>query len=128
MNELRIFENPEFGEVRTITVGDEVWFVGNDVAKALGYQRPDQAVRTNVDEMDSTLMGVIDSMGREQQTKVINESGLYSLIIGSRIPSAKRFKRWVTSEILPSESRRTESSGSKSERFCSILRGLTHIR
>lgn len=86
MNELRIFENPEFGEVRTITVGDEVWFVGNDVAKALGYQRPDQAVRTNVDEMDSTLMGVIDSMGREQQTKVINESGLYSLIIGSRIP------------------------------------------
>lgn len=102
MNELRIFENPEFGEVRTIIVGDEVWFVGNDVAKALGYQRPDQAVRTNVDEMDSTLMGVIDSMGREQQTKVINESGLYSLIIGSRIPSAKRFKRWVTSEILPS--------------------------
>lgn len=102
MNELKIFENPEFGEVRTIIVGDEVWFVGNDVAKALGYQRPDQAVRTNVDEMDSTLMGVIDSMGREQQTKVINESGLYSLIIGSRIPSAKRFKRWVTSEILPS--------------------------
>ena len=102
MNELRIFENPEFGEVRTIIVGDEVWFVGNDVAKALGYQRPDQAVRTNVDEMDSTLMGVIDSMGREQKTKVINESGLYSLIIGSRIPSAKRFKRWVTSEILPS--------------------------
>src|SRR5699024_7342385 len=102
MNELKIFENPEFGEVRTIIVGDEVWFVGDDVAKALGYQRPDQAVRTNVDEMDSTLMGVIDSMGREQQTKVINESGLYSLIIGSRIPSAKRFKRWVTSEILPS--------------------------
>lgn len=102
MNELKIFQNPEFGTVRTVTIDDNIWFVGNDVAKALGYQRPDQAIRTNVDEMDSTLMGVIDSMGREQQTKVINESGLYSLIIGSRIPSAKRFRHWVTSEILPS--------------------------
>ena len=102
MSELRIFSSPEFGEVRTVTIGDEVWFVGNDVAKALGYQKPDQAVRTNVDEEDSTLMGVLDANNHTQQTKVINESGLYSLVMSSRIPSAKRFKRWVTSEILPS--------------------------
>ena len=102
MSELRIFSSPEFGEVRTVTIGDEVWFVGNDVAKALGYQKPDQAVRTNVDEEDSTLMGVLDANNHTQQMKVINESGLYSLVMSSRIPSAKRFKRWVTSEILPS--------------------------
>ena len=102
MNELRIFNNPEFGEVRTVTIGDELWFLGNDVAKALGYHKPDQAVRTNVDEEDSTLMGVLDSNNHTQQMKVINESGLYSLVMSSRIPSAKRFKRWVTSEILPS--------------------------
>ena len=108
MNKLRIFENPEFGEVRTIIVGDEVWFVGNDVAKALGYQKPDQAVRTNVDEEDSTLMGVLDSNNHTQQMKVINESGLYSLIMSSRLPSAKRFRHWVTSEVLPTLARTGE--------------------
>ena len=69
MNELRIFNNPEFGEVRTVTIDGEYWFVGNDVAKALGYQKPDQAVRTNVDEEDSTLMGVLDSNNHTQQMK-----------------------------------------------------------
>ena len=108
MNELRIFNNPEFGEVRTVTIGDEVWFVGNDVAKALGYQKPDQAVRTNVDEEDSTLMGVLDSNNHTQQMKVINESGLYSLIMSSRLPSAKRFRHWVTSEVLPTLARTGE--------------------
>ena len=76
MNELRIFNNPEFGEVRTVTIDGEYWFVGNDVAKALGYQKPDQAVRTNVDDEDSTLMGVLDANNHTQQMKVINESGL----------------------------------------------------
>ena len=108
MNELRIFNNPEFGEVRTVTIGDEVWFVGNDVAKALGYQKPDQAVRTNVDEEDSTLMGVLDSNNHTQQMKVINESGLYSLIMSSRLLSAKRFRHWVTSEVLPTLARTGE--------------------
>src|SRR5699024_2996501 len=90
------------------TIGDEVWFVGNDVAKALGYQKPDQAVRTNVDEEDSTLMGVLDSNNHTQQMKVINESGLYSLIMSSRLPSAKRFRHWVTSEVLPTLARTGE--------------------
>lgn len=108
MNELRIFKDPEFGLVRTVMVGDEIWFVGNDVAKALGYQKPDQAVRTNVEDEDSTLMGVSDANNHTQQMKVINESGLYSLIMSSRLPSAKRFKHWVTSEVLPSLARTGE--------------------
>ena len=102
MEEIRIFNNPEFGEVRTILIDGEPWFVGKDVANALGYKKVTEALQTNVDEMDSTLMGVMDSMGREQKTKVINESGLYSLIFGSKLDSAKKFKRWVTSEVLPS--------------------------
>lgn len=101
MNEIRIFDNPDFGEVRTIMIDGEPWFVGRDVANALGYKKVTEALQTNVDEMDSTLMGVIDPMGREQQTKIINESGLYSLIFGSKLDSAKKFKRWVTSEVLP---------------------------
>lgn len=102
MNELKIFQNPEFGAVRTIVVDDEIWFVGNDVARALGYQKPDQAVRTNVSDEDSTLMGVSDSNNHTQKMKVINESGLYDLVFESRLSSAKRFRHWVTSEILPS--------------------------
>jgi prophage antirepressor-like protein len=88
--------------VRTIVVDDEIWFVGNDVARALGYQKPDQAVRTNVSDEDSTLMGVSDSNNHTQKMKVINESGLYDLVFESRLSSAKRFRHWVTSEILPS--------------------------
>lgn len=102
MNELKIFQNPEFGAVRTIIVDDEIWFVGNDVARALGYQKPDQAVRTNVSDEDSTLVGVSDSNNHTQKMKVINESGLYDLVFASRLPSAKRFRHWVTSEVLPS--------------------------
>lgn len=102
MNELKIFQNPEFGAVRTIVVDDEIWFVGNDVARALGYQKPDQAVRTNVSDEDSTLMGVSDSNNHTQKMKVINESGLYDLVFESRLSSAKRFRHWVTSEVLPS--------------------------
>ena len=92
MNELRIFENEEFGLVRTMIVDGEWWFVGNDVARALGYSKTYEAVKNNVEEMDTTLMGVADSMGREQKTTMINESGLYSLTMSSRLPSAKRFK------------------------------------
>ena len=117
MNELRIFSNPEFGEVRTVTIGNEVWFVGNDVARALGYQKPDQAVRTNVDEEDSTLMGVSDANNHTQKMKVINESGLYSLVMSSRLPSAKRFRHWVTSEVLPALARTGEYKMQKPDSY-----------
>ena len=101
MQELQIFNNEEFGQVRTTIIDGEPWFVGNDVAKALGYSKTWEAIKTNVDEMDTSLMGVIDSIGRKQQTTIINESGLYSLIFGSKLETAKQFKRWVTSEVLP---------------------------
>ena len=102
MNDFQIFSNPEFGKVRTINVDGEPWFVGIDVAKSLGYQKPLDAVNTNVDEMDYALMGVIDSLGRNQQTKCINESGLYTLILGSKLEGAKRFRHWITHDVIPS--------------------------
>lgn len=101
MNELKIFSNKDFGQVRTVVIDNEPWFVGNDVAKALGYAKAREAIKSNVDEMDTSLMGVTDALGRKQQTTIINESGLYSLIFGSKLESAKIFKRWVTSEVLP---------------------------
>ena len=101
-NEMKIFNNPEFGEIRTVVIDGEPWFVGIDVAKALGYRKPTDAVNTNVEEDDSARKGVTDKLGRAQTTIVINESGLYSLIFGSKLESAKKFKKWVTSEVLPS--------------------------
>ena len=100
MNELTIFENPEFGSVRTTMVDDEPWFVGKDVATALGYERPDNAIRIHVDDEDK-LMHQISASGQNRNMTIINESGLYSLIFGSKLESAKKFKRWVTSEVLP---------------------------
>lgn len=102
MQEIIIFNNPDFGVIRTITIDGEPWLVGIDVAKALGYKKPTDAVNNNVEEDDSRREGVTDNLGRVQQTIVINESGLYSLIFNSKLDSAKRFKKWVTSEILPS--------------------------
>ena len=101
MNELRIFSNPEFGEVRTVTIEDDVWFVGNDVARALGYEKYRDAVPRHVDSEDRQGIQIEDA-GQRRMMTVINESGLYSLIFGSQLDSAKRFKRWVTSEVLPS--------------------------
>jgi prophage antirepressor len=101
-NELQIFKNEEFGQVRTVLVNNEPYFVGKDVAEILGYAKPLNALATHVDEDDSLKQGLIDSMGRKQETIVINESGLYSLILSSKLPTAKKFKRWVTSEVLPS--------------------------
>lgn len=100
-NNLTIFNSAEFGEIRTVMIDGEPWFVAKDVATALGYKKTEEAVRTNVNKMDTVIMGVIDSLGREQKTKVANESGLYDLIFGSRLDSAKSFRRWVTSEVLP---------------------------
>lgn len=102
MGDIQIFSNNEFGEVRTIVIDDEPWFVGIDVAKALGYKKPTGAITNNVDKDDTLTEGVTDSMGRMQNTLVVNESGLYALIFGSKLDSAKKFKKWVTSEVLPS--------------------------
>lgn len=103
MNDLKIFENKEFGEIRTIIENGEPLFVGKDVAEILGYSNPRKAVIDHVDEEDK-MDGVTirDSIGRKQIPVLINESGLYSLILSSKLPNAKEFKKWVTSEILPS--------------------------
>lgn len=102
MNELQEFVNEKFGVIRTVIINDEPYFVGKDVATALGYAKTQNAIAKHVDEDDSLKWGIIDSVGRTQETTVINESGLYSLIFGSKLDSAKDFKKWVTSEVLPS--------------------------
>lgn len=102
MSELQIFKNAEFGSVRTIAINGEPYFVGKDVAEILGYANPRKAIIDHVDEEDKTDgVTIRDSIGREQNPVCINESGLYSLIISSKLPTAKKFKRWVTSEVLP---------------------------
>ena len=131
MREIQIFENATFGKVRTIVIDNEPWFVGKDVATALGYTNPRDALAKHVDEEDRTkgmesrfatpsqesftseedrtkgmeernvTPSIRDSLGREQYPVLINESGVYSLVFSSKLPTAKAFKRWVTSEILP---------------------------
>lgn len=110
MEGLQIFSNAEFGEVRTLVLNNEPWFVGKDVAGILKYERPTKAVADHVDAEDRDEVPVQDSIGRMQNTPIINESGLYSLILSSKLPTAKKFKRWVTSEVLPSI-RRTGAYG-----------------
>ena len=102
MNELQIFNNPEFGNIRTTMIDGEPWFVGKDVALSLGYAKPLGAIASHVEEDDSLKQGLTDSLGRIQETIFINESGLYALIFGSKLESAKKFKSWVTKEVLPS--------------------------
>lgn len=101
MNKIKIFENSEFGSVRTTSINGEPYFVGKDVATILGYAKPLNALAMHVDEDDSLKQGLIDSMGRTQETIFINESGLYSLILSSKLPTAKKFKHWVTRDVLP---------------------------
>ena len=102
MNELKIFENEQFGTIRTVEIDSTPYFVGKDVAEILGYSNSRKALIDHVDEEDK-IDGVTirDSIGREQSPVFINESGLYSLILSSKLPKAKEFKRWVTSEVLP---------------------------
>lgn len=102
MNELQIFKNEEFGEIRTVQLNNETYFVGKDVAEALKYNEPHKAIQRHVEEDDRTKHPVTDSSGRDQEAWIITESGLYALIFGSKLESAKRFKHWVTSEVLPS--------------------------
>lgn len=102
MHELKIFENEEFGQIRILLIDGEPWFVGTEIAKILGYTKSHNALKMHIDLDDSLKQGVIDRVGRMQETILINESGLYSLILSSKLSTAKKFKRWVTSEILPS--------------------------
>lgn len=103
MNQTKVtvFNNEEFGDVRTIMIDNEPWFVGRDVAIALGYAKPLNALSTHVEKDDSLKRGITDSLGRNQETILINESGVYSLIFGSKLESAIKFKNWVTKEVLP---------------------------
>ena len=104
--EVTVFKNlvhPEFGELRTVEIDGEPWFVGKDVAVALGYKKPENAIANHVSDEDKTST-LIQGSGSNYKSKatIINESGLYSLILSSKLPSAKEFKHWVTSEVLPS--------------------------
>lgn len=101
MNDIQIFNHAEFGSVRTLTINGEPYFVGKDVAEILGYADPNKAVRVHVDEEDKGV-DEMDTPGGKQKMTVINESGLYALILGSKLPAAKAFKRWVTADVLPS--------------------------
>ena len=100
MNEMMIFNNPEFGSVRTVCIDGEPWLVGKDVAEILGYSNPRKAL---IDHVDADDKGVTkcDTLGGAQNLTVINESGFYSLVLSSKMPNAKKFKHWVTAEVLP---------------------------
>ena len=104
MNELQIFESPEFGQVRTVVIENEPWFVGKDIANILGYANTKDAILSHVEEDDKTIIQRSENTTLEipnRGLRFINESGLYSLILSSKLPNAKKFKRWVTSEVLP---------------------------
>ena len=100
-NNLMVFKNEEFGEIRSLEINNEPYFVGNEIATILGYKNTRDALMRHVDEEDKDVVKY-DTLGGKQEMIVINESGLYSLIMSSKLSSAKKFKRWVTSEVLPS--------------------------
>ncbi len=99
-NSIQIFSNSEFGEIRTVVIDGEPWFVANDVGKALGYSDPRSGAKKLVDDEDKQVVP-LDSAGQTRTQTIVNESGLYALIFGSTLESAKKFKKWVTSEVLP---------------------------
>ena len=101
MNNMQIFQNPEFGELRIFEIDNEPWFVGKDVAERLGYSNSRKALVDHVDEEDKGVTKC-DTLGGAQGMTIINESGLYSLILSSKLPNAKQFKHWITSEVIPS--------------------------
>ena len=105
MNEMQVFNSPEFGTIRTVELDGTVWFVGKDVAEILGYTNPSEALADHVGEEDKLNSKTLSSFKLDLGQRggwLINESGLYSLVLSSKLPSAKKFKRWVTSEVLPS--------------------------
>lgn len=101
MNEIQIFKSDSFGAVRTVEVDGTPYFVGKDVAEILGYSNPRKAIADHIDNEDRDCVTIRDAMGRDRETTIINESGVYALVFGSKLPKAKEFKHWVTSEILP---------------------------
>ena len=100
MKEMQIFKNDDFGKIRATEIDGEPWFVGKDIAEVLGYSNPRKAMGDHVDDEDKGVTKC-DTLGGQQNLVIINESGLYSLILGSKLPTAKKFKHWVTSEVLP---------------------------
>lgn len=100
MNEMQVFQNEEFGKVRTVTIDDAPFFVGKDVAEILGYTNTQKAIRDHVDDDDKLTERIVLS-GQNREAVIINESGLYALCLSSKLPSAKKFKHWVTAEVLP---------------------------
>lgn len=129
MNEIRVFENKRLGNVRAVEIDGEPWFVGKDVAVALGYLKPREALATNVDDEDkimgaSRVAPIPDSLGRVQYPTMINESGLYSLTFGSKLPTAREFKRWVTHEVIPSIRKTGSYSMDIPQDYPSALRAL----
>lgn len=100
-NKIQLFNHPEFGKIRTVDMAGEPWLVGKDVAEALGYSNPRKALLDHIEPEDKGVTKC-DTLGGVQDFTIINESGLYSLVLGSKLPGAKKFKRWVTSEVLPS--------------------------
>ena len=111
---IKVFQNKEFGTVRNLIINDEPYFVGKDVAEIFGYRETAKAIRTHVDEEDKGV-SVLDTPGGRQQITLINESGLYCLILSSNLPVAKKFKRWITSEVLPEIHRKGSYSQVKTE-------------
>ena len=101
MDNLQVFTKDEFGTIRTVQMNGEIYFVGKDVADALQYNEPHKAVTRHVEEDDRMKHPVADENGRTQDSWIINESGMYSLVLGSKLESAKKFKHWITSEVLP---------------------------
>ncbi|WP_236887079.1 Bro-N domain-containing protein [Clostridioides difficile] len=100
MNDLQIFKSEDFGEIRTVDIDNEIWFVGKDIAEALGYSNTREALKTHIDNDDIAEV-VIHDGSQNRNMKITNESGLYSLIFGSKLETAKNFKNWVTKEVLP---------------------------
>lgn len=101
MNELKVFDNPEFGEIRTVDIDNEPWFVGKDVASILGYKDTVNALKAHVDDEDKRGWQITTPSGTQQMT-IINESGLYALVLSSKLPTARAFKRWITHDVIPS--------------------------
>lgn len=100
MNEITMFRNPEFGEIRTVDLNGDTWFVGSDIASVLGYSNPQKAIRDHVDDEDKMVNDSF-TLGRGSSPVLVNESGVYALIFSSKLDEAKRFKHWVTAEVLP---------------------------
>ena len=124
-NKVQIFSNADFGQLRTVEVNGEIYFVGKDVAEILKYARPADAIAAHVDAEDKLTRQFTDS-GQAREMLIINESGLYSLILSSKLPAAKKFKRWVTSEVLPSI--RKHGAYFTPKTFEEILKSPTHLK